>query len=75
MIEEISAYRLTCQGCGASKIREWESVRDVRVFVRSIGWWCSDEAQPIDGKHVWHIRCEACGAPTDDRGVGHGAET
>lgn len=64
MIEQITVYRLTCQGCGAVLMKEWEDVRDIRVFVRACGWWCAEETQCIDRQHVWHIRCPACGEPT-----------
>lgn len=65
MFEQLSACRLTCQGCGAILWSEWKGIRDVRVFVRSLGWWCAEEAQTIDRQHVWHVRCPACGAPKE----------
>jgi hypothetical protein len=68
-IEQVTCYQLVCQGCGTEKIIPWEDVRDVRLIVRGQGWWCSNEAQSIDSRHVWHIRCESCGPPSAEEGV------
>lgn len=64
-VQLVSALELQCQCCGLvslfhAKECQWSWAQDTRQHVRAVGWWCADQAESIDGRYEWNVRCPSC---------------